>query len=171
MGLAFLTDIPRSPGLKPDEIAARWNAYRQYLASIQDRLLAGARTYATSDWHMDHQHSRSPHDAWVESVVIQEPARGDRKEARAIEIVIELLASSHDGRIRFTYTQVRSYALGVPPEFEMPPLNVGHGDWLVDEVRLSDRGLIVHEILLSRGSLWAIEATDLRYEWLPLTER
>jgi hypothetical protein len=52
----------------------------------------------------------------------------------------------------------------------MPPLNVGHRDWLVDEIRLSDRGLVVHEILFSRGALWTIEAADLRYEWLSLLE-
>jgi len=50
----------------------------------------------------------------------------------------------------------------------MPPFHVGHGDWLVDEVHLSERGYVGHEILFSRGARWRIEAFDLRYEWLSL---
>jgi hypothetical protein len=158
------------PFLKPDEIAARWTAYREYLDSVKARLAPGALSYATSEWHIDQQSHKSPHDGWLESVLVQEPSTGVRKEQRSIEIVIDVLASVQDGKIRFTYSGVRSYAIGAPGEFAMPPLNVGHGDWLADEVRVSDRGLVLHEILFSRGATWMIEAVDLRYEWLSLMQ-
>jgi hypothetical protein len=51
---------------------------------------------------------------------------------------------------------------------DSPPLNVGHGDWLTDEIRLSDRNLVLHEIEFSRGSRWLIEAEDIVYEWKPV---
>jgi hypothetical protein len=100
--------------------------------------------------------------------VIDEPSTGERSEERSIRITLELLGSYHDGRIRFSYPQVRSYSVMAPSEFEWPPRGVGHGDWLIDEVGLTDDGFVTHEILFSRGSQWRIEAADLSYEWLPM---
>jgi hypothetical protein len=134
-------------------------------------LPQGAFEYATSPWHTDYGHHQSPHDAWLERLTIEEPANGVRRETRTIKISIELLASYHDGMIRFTYPSVRAYRLWCPEEHEQPPGNVGHGDWLADEVQISDAGLVVHEILFSRGAEWRIEASDLLYEWRPLSRK
>jgi hypothetical protein len=59
----------------------------------------------------------------------------------------------------------------MPVARESVVAGTGHGDWLADQVQLSERGHVVHEILLSRGDLWRIEALDLRYEWLALDDR
>lgn len=37
----------------------------------------------------------------------------------------------------------------------------GHGDWLIDEVRLSEEGLVIHEIEFSNGCSWVITYRNL----------
>lgn len=152
----------------PELFKSRFDAYRDYLLSIRERLPSSAYEFATAEWHYDPQASQCPHDAWVNKLIIVEPASGDRQENRSIEILVELLGPYHDGHIHLTYKNVRSYSLETPPEFKLPPLNVGHGDWLTDEIRLSDRDLVLHEIEFSRGSRWLIEAEDIVYEWKPI---
>ena len=165
---SFVLAISRLNDPHPDEVLSRWKAYEEYIRSIQGRLADDAYEYATSEWHKDYSHRMSPHDGWIERVTIEEPSGGDRCEQRSIRLAIELLGSYHDGRIRFTYPEVKSYRIEAPSEFEWPPYGVGHGDWLADEVGLSTSGLVLHQILFSRGAVWSIEARDLRYEWLPL---
>ena len=63
---------------------------------------------------------------------------------------------------------VRSYSLETPPDFKQPPrFKVGHGDCLIDEVRLSECRLVLHEIEFSRGSRWVIECGDIDFQWRP----
>ena len=166
--MTFLLDLHRLADVRPDELAARSRAYQQYLDSVMDRLGPGACAYASAEWHQDQGHKLSPHDGWLESMTITEPSRGTRHEQRSIGIRIELLGSRHDGKIVFTYSDVCCYQTSAPAEFERPPFGVGHGDWLVDEVHLSGRGLVTHEILFSRGARWRIESRDLQYEWVSL---
>ena len=166
--MTFLVDLHRLADVRPEELSARSRAYQQYLDSVKDRLGLGSRAYVGAEWHLDLSHRQSPHDGWLESMTIAEPSSSTRHEQRSISIRIELLGSRHDGKIVFTYPDVRSYQVSAPAEFERPPLAVGHGDWLVDEVRLSSRGLVTHEILFSRGARWQIEARDFKYEWVPI---
>ena len=95
--------------------------------------------------------------------MIREPASGARKEIRSVEIVARLFAAYHDGHIELKYSNVESYSLasGVTD-------GAGHGDWLSDEIRLSERGLVLQEVEWSRGGLWLIECGDVAYEWVPL---
>lgn len=165
--MSFVLDLPRLGKLTPEEVTARWNAYREYIHSIRERLGPGAFAYVTSEFHSDHSSRMSPHDGWVEFVEIRESGSGERGAQRTIRVMIDLLGSYHDGRIRFTYPEVHSYLMNTPHDFEGPPLRAGHGDWLIDEVGLSENGLVVHEILFSRGARWRIESSDLHYEWLP----
>jgi hypothetical protein len=39
----------------------------------------------------------------------------------------------------------------------------GHGDWLYDEIRLSERGLVLHEVEFSSNGHWLIECKDIKY--------
>ena len=64
-----------------------------------------------------------------------------------------------------TYQGVENYSLAKPTRNNSTPLNVGHGDWLIDEVRVSDRGLVIHEIDFSSGSRLLIECKDIEHEW------
>jgi hypothetical protein len=142
-----------------------YGAYFEYLTSIKDQLPASAYEFAMASWHYNPGDHQCPHDAWVESLSIIEVSSGDRHEERSIEIKIRLLGAYHDGFAEMKYVGVKSYSLCTPAEFRLPPLGVGHGDWLVDEIRISDRGLVLHEIEFSRGSNWLIECQDIYYSW------
>lgn len=77
-------------------------------------------------------------------MTILEPSSGERSEVRGLEIHVRLFGAYHDGYLNLAYERVRSYSLDTPGQFWLPPYGVGHGDWLVDEVRLSDRGFVIH---------------------------
>lgn len=170
--MAFLLseDFSEDAQHDPKVLAARFTAYRNYLLSIREELPASAYKFAIADWHYDPQAPQCPHDSWVQRLIISEPVTGDRQQARSLEISLQLLNAHHSGNIHLTYKDVRMYSLDTPPEFKQPPLRVGHGDWLNDEIRLSERGLVLHEIEFSRGSRWLIEAEDINNEWKPLTD-
>lgn len=79
-----------------------------------------------------------------------------------MEIICRLFAAYHDGHIELKYSNVRSYSLASNPR------TTDHGDWLYDEIRLSEEGHVLHEVEWSKGGLWLIECGDVTYEWLPL---
>jgi len=139
----------------------RFKAYEKYLRSVEGRMADGAFAFAIAPWHYDASDPRCPHDAWVEAVTIAEPATGDRHDHRHTDIFVRLLGAYHDGRIELTYRDVRSYSLAGQTEN-------GHGDWLRDEVRLSEKGLVLHEVSFASGSRWLIECADIQFEWIPL---
>jgi hypothetical protein len=97
----------------------------------------------------------------VDAVTIADPATGDRHQHRHIDIYVRLLGAYHDGHIELTYSNVRSYSL-------VGSHHNGHDDWLRDEVRLSEQGLVFHEIRFDSGSRWSIECVDIHYKWIPL---
>jgi hypothetical protein len=53
-------------------------AYREYLQSVKERLPLAAFEFGTASWHYDHRDHRCPHDSWVDSLTIHEPATGGR---------------------------------------------------------------------------------------------
>jgi hypothetical protein len=146
-----------------EEWQSRWGAYCSYLESIKDRLPTSTYEFAIAPWHYNFADHRAPHDGWLDEITIREPASGERNEVRSLEIVVKLLAAYHDGHIELTYSDVKEYSLGGEGQ-----TGSGHGDWLYDEIRLSDRGHVVHEIEWSRSSRWLIECSDVSSEWMPL---
>ena len=137
-----------------------WHRYRDYLASIADKLPDSAREFALADWHHDFDDHRAPHDAWVEAVHIFETALGERQEQRQIHIKVRLLGAYHDGHIEIEYMYVRRYSIN--------SIYPNHGDWGYDEIRLSDDGHVLHEIEFEMGdTAWLIECENIRYTWLP----
>lgn len=136
-----------------------WNRYREYLASISGRLPQSARAFALAEWHHDFNDHRALHDSWVESVLIFETATGEQQEYRQTHIKLRLLGAYHDGHIELEYTNVTRYSIGSDYS--------DHGDWLYDEIRLSESGLVLHEIEIG-GKTWIIEAEDICYSWMPL---
>jgi len=159
--MSFLLDPPAS-SLGPQEIVEVFAKYSEYLDSIRNALPQFAYEFAVAPWHYNARDHRSPHDSWVESLTISEPATGSRHENRHLEIAVRLLGAYHDGYLELSYPEVQSYSfIGASHAAE----NAGHGDWLVDELRLSERGLVLHEILFRSGSRWLIEAKDIRVTW------
>jgi hypothetical protein len=141
-------------------------AYRNYLESIKDRLPLAAYEFAAAPWHFNADSHRDLHDSWLEAVTIAEPSSGERSQHRSIDINIRLLGPYHDGHIEIAYTKVRSYSMVAA--LNGSEAGEGHGDWLYDEIRLSARGYLLHEIEWSRGGDWLIEFKDFEYRWIPL---
>jgi hypothetical protein len=144
-----------------------WDRYNSYLAGIGERLPVAAREFAEAPWHYDPKDHRCPHDAWVENVLISEPAQGTRRERRRIDIQVRLLGAYHDGHLTIRYLNVAAYRLDQPnrPEDQENRRWVGHGDWLIDEVGLSKEGFMTHEVSFRWGGTWYIECEDFSYEW------
>ena len=147
----------------PKEVDRALANYREYLESIRDGLPRSAYEFASATWHYNYNDHRCPHDSWVESIEILEPSSGIRHKEREIEIAIRLLGAYQDGHLELSYAGVRSYSLsngnGSP--------KTSHGDWLVDEIRLSENNLVLHEILFSSETRWTIESRDIFIVWKP----
>ena len=151
------------PNNSYEEWQSGWAAYCAYLESVEGQLPHPAYDFATAPWHYDFSDHRAPHDGWLEALVVREPASGERKENRRLEIVVQLLAAYNDGHIELKYSDVQNYSLASGDTDSS-----GQGDWLYDEVRLSERGSVLHEVEWSRGGSWLIECGDIVYTWRPL---
>ena len=158
--MAYILTVDR-PLNSHEEWQSQWSKYCEYLESVRNHLPVAAYNFASAPWHYDFSDHRAPHDGWVEEIVIREPATGARNEHRSLEIVVKLLAAYHDGHIELKYSAVQNYSLAGDEQR-------GHGDWLYDEIRLSERGYVLHEIEWSCGSRWIIECNDISYRWTSL---
>lgn len=165
--MAFILTKDR-PENSYEEWQSAWSAYSNYLSSIRDQLPKGAYEFAIASWHYNFEDHRSPHDGWLETLVIQERAIAERTEQRAVEMTILLKAANHDGTIEIKYVVVESYSLTKAFEGNgQDGGGSGHQDWLYDEVRLSEQGNVLHEIEWSGGSRWLIESKEIIYNWRP----
>ena len=142
--------------------------YKEYLQDNQCRFPKSAYALANSDWYMNFTVHKCPHDAWLESIRINESSSGENHEERGVSITIRLLSAYHDGYIEFHYSQVFEYKL------HSFSLSRGHRDWRYDEFRVDDENRLVHEIEWSgpfdTGS-WLIVASDVEFKWMPSTSQ
>jgi hypothetical protein len=146
------------------ETASGFRRYEEYLTARRERFPPQAFALATSAWYHDAGDHRCPHDAWLEEVIISEPAPGNRQDERIVTLSIRLLGAYHDGHIAFRYPRVFRYDLGVADGEH------GHRDWRYDEFRLTDSGRVEHEIEWSgeqSTGRWLIEASDVEFTWFP----
>jgi hypothetical protein len=143
-------------------LTANMAEYRTYLASMRNRFPKSTYELATSDWYYNARDHRCPHDAWLERLDLTEVASGERKEVRSLSLRVRLLGAYHDRYIEYWYPEVHRYDLGSERAAS------GHGDWLYDEFRLSESGLVLHEIEWAEGGHWLIEATDVDFSCHPL---
>ena len=149
---------------RDSNVQSAFDAYAKYLNEVKDIFPVSAYKLATSDWYFDPNHHKCPHDAWLEKITISEPSEGKRHEIRKTSIKIELIGAYQDGCIEFYYPRVYSFLL------DSVAVKSGHQDWRYDEFRLSNSGLLVHEIEWSGPSdtaRWRIEANDVIYNWIP----
>jgi hypothetical protein len=137
------------------------SGYGPYLSGILQDLPPAARAFVVADWHYDVSDHRCLHDAWVDSVSINERAQGERRQHRRTEIVVKLFGAFHDGHAQLHYTGVKACS------FECEDASHGHGDWIIDEVRLSPAKTIIHEVLLTKAR-WVIECADIEWRWTEL---
>jgi len=85
---------------------------------------------------------------------------------REINIHLRLLGAFHDRKIEIQYKKIRNYELRFLPDASYQP-SKWHGDWIIDEIRLSDEGLVIHEINFWLNGNWQIECENIIYNWLP----
>ncbi len=149
--------------------------YFAYLNTIKEQLPPGAPSFALKREHYTLWDRETLHDAWVEFVTIREPATGERSEHRHLQIDVCLLGPHHDRRIWLTYQHVKSYTLRMPREIQQSFLDWkgqpasffsltnedGHGDLYTHEVRISDKGFVIHELSFIGGSNMTIECSDI----------
>jgi hypothetical protein len=165
--MSFLIDAYE--GWSGEEAEQRFKVYAEYLEKVKSALPKSAFSFVTAHWHYQFLDRHCPHDGWVEHLTIWESASGDRQEQREIQIEMRLLGSFHKEYLELNYKDVRSYELRAQPHAnQQASRNVGHGDWLIDEVRLSENHLVLHEILFRDRGRWLIEASDILWEWKPL---
>jgi hypothetical protein len=142
--------------------------YKQYLRKIKLQIPQNVYDFAAAEWHYDPADHRCPHDSWVQFLRLEERASGERSEKRELNIHLQLLGAYHDCQITLSYSDVVSYSMVKPNEMgKSQGSNKGHEDWLIDEIRLSETGLVVHEILFSSGSRWLFECKNMTYECKP----
>jgi hypothetical protein len=154
----------------PDDVPTRklaWQQYTTYLDTHQHQFPAAAYAFATASWHYGGDDSRNLHDAWVEDVRVWEPALGTQRDHRSVRITIRLLGPYHDGMTHLTYPIVYAYTFDKPRNESFRADVVGHDDWLVDEVRLTHDGHVVHEIIFASAARWVIECSDIEWQWQP----
>jgi hypothetical protein len=131
--------------------------YFDYLSSVRERLAPHVAAFAlpAERYSLDSPHSL--HDAWLESLIIEDLAAGGRGEERNTRIVVRLLGAYHDRWHELTYTGVRRYRI------EGGAARGEHSDLLVHELRIGDAGLLAHELLFASGAVIDLECEDLRY--------
>jgi hypothetical protein len=144
--------------------------YLAYLDAKRAEFPANALAFAAASWHYDPSHNHCPHDSWVDSLTIKEPAEGARQEIRDVEIVATLLGAYHDGVIEITYKNVQAYSLALARgagsgDIAKFARTRGHGDWLIDEILVDDHGFVSHEIEFDMAGRWMIRCRDIIYRW------
>jgi hypothetical protein len=125
----------------------------------------------TNYWRVGLKDPANFHDSWLEKVVIaEEPTEGRRDRIKAqrrrLDIFVRLLGSYWDRYHELCYIDVQSYSLSFAPDSEFRT-SVPHSDWVIDEVRLSDNGLMLHEVEFRSGAHWLIECRDFTYKEKP----
>jgi hypothetical protein len=144
------------------ELGKAWQKYEAYLASIATKLTPELLDFATADWHYNPRDHRSLHDSWMQRMIIRE-ADGNEARPRQLAIELELLGPYHDGMTRLSYEGVVAYACSLSLVPKMPDTRSPHGDWLIDEVRLSDSGHVIHEVCFDSGAQLVIECRTFRH--------
>jgi len=143
------------------ELRRAWSAYEDYIESIKAKLPHELYEFALSPWHHNHLDHRCLHDSWVEKVSIDEIGVGERRQERSLEISVSLLGAYHDGYTYLSYEEVVDYRLQKGKLSNQ--YRQAHGDWLIDEIRLSDEGNVIHEILFSNEATWIIECKNIKH--------
>lgn len=166
MAFVLGKDLGKDDGTKEhlDDFKQKWKEYYAYLETIKDQIPKSAYEFAKAKWHYNFNDSRCPHDSWIDDVIIHENAEGDRKQFRTIEIKIVLLGAWHNGNIEITYKNVKGYSISKSAD-----LGKSHNDWMRDEIRLSEKGLVLHEIEWLVEPNWIIECEDIEFQWKPFS--
>ena len=108
---------------RDDDVVGAFERYRDHLAASRDSFPPSAYALATSDWYFSPSDHRCPHDGWLESLSLTEPASGARGDIRRVSMRLRLLEAYRDGYIELLYPRVFGYRLNVAcaPDRRFPP--------------------------------------------------
>src|SRR5262245_51550483 len=112
---------------RDDDPEGAFARYAEYLRTESRRFPPGAYALATSDWYYGFADHRAPHDAWLQTLSVEENGSGTRREQRALALRIRLLGAYHDRELELFYPKVLAYDLRGGSVAD------GHGDWRYDE--------------------------------------
>jgi hypothetical protein len=138
----------------PQAVSGAHKKYDAYLKKNKGLFPASAYEFSTADWHHNFRDHKALHDSWLASIVVTESGENDE---RTYEIKVRLFGAFHDGYLNLLYKGVKSYQVGSSTN-EHTALNR-------DEVRLSERGYVLHEIEWWQSASWVIECEDILFEW------
>jgi hypothetical protein len=140
--------------------------YAEYLRENRSRFPAAAYDLASSGLLLNATDPNCPHDGWLEWAKFEEPSEGDRHEIRTLSFRVCLLGAYHDRYIELFYPRIFAYFMSNLQSAH------GHYDWCYSEIRLSDKGNIIHEIEWAGPpgfeAHWVIEASDVQLQSFPL---
>ena len=122
--------------------------YLEYMRTNRDNIPAHVYEFATDVNRHNIESPHSLHDSWITSITIKEHRNKTQPFDPRTTIEIELLGQMHDRNIFLKYEGIESYAI----EGSKNPYNYGdtyHGDVACHEVRLTEVGLLLHEILMA----------------------
>ncbi|WP_125564801.1 hypothetical protein [Pseudoalteromonas rubra] len=122
--------------------------YLEYMRARKGKIPVHVYEFATDVNRHDFESPQSLHDSWVTSINIKEHRNKERPFNPSTTIEIELLGPMHDRNIVLKYEEIESYAF----EGTKNPYNYAdtyHGDIVCHEVRLTEGGYLLHEILMA----------------------
>lgn len=131
--------------------------YFQYVEDNRERFPPNTYELAAARWRHDFGDHRAMHDSWVESIKFcDDSLLGEKDRNNFLELVA--LGAYHDGRIKIRYKRIHSVSFGVSDVMGGPEI-------YRDEIRLSESGLVVHEIEFLGRANWLIECEDMEQSW------
>jgi len=138
--------------------------YLAYLDKNKNKFPPNAREFAFLPCHYQIKDRRCPHDSWVDSIIISEIGAERRKSKRIVSITAKFIGAYQDGFFELVYKNVEQYEIALGQLIKNTN-NLGHGDWIVDELILTSSEQVSHEIELSNSRRWKVICDDILYNW------
>jgi hypothetical protein len=122
---------------------------------------ASALTFAMAEWHYDANDERCLHDSRMKSFVFFESV--DAKDRRCVDAKLVLLGAYEDREILLEYDRILGLRLDGGHSDKKEDSAGILGDLIIDEVRMTDAGLVLHDILFRSGARWQLECENLTH--------
>jgi len=147
--------------------------YYDYLNSNKSKMTDAVADFFLPDWHYDPRDHKCLHDSWLEKINIFEIPLDpeDVSNLRKVNMELKLLGAYHDLYIIINYFDVSAYSFNQPKRTgSFPPPQVGHSDWLTDELNVIDKNNYFHKIVWASEAEWIIQFKDLSFSFEEIKE-
>ena len=146
----------------PDKDGIQFGDYLDALADYRDQLPSEVAEFAGDEDRFVLNHEKSLHDAWLEEVRIIESRSTDSKPSE-VSIQLILLGQMHDRKIIINYQGVTNHLFsGARTNCNFH--DTFHGDIFTHEVRLSEEGMVQHEILFDEVTRFEVTCQTFSVE-------